>query len=84
VLVTIGLRGPREGEPAPPPGDLQRQLAAQGRGLSFLFETRGDSRRWTKELMLDPRLCRDRVVFAKRWRGRELTESQRVLCTAAP
>jgi len=59
-------------------------LAAQGRGLSFLFETRGSARRWTSELMLDPRLCRERVIFTKVWRGRELDESRRVLCTAAP
>lgn len=50
----------------------------------FLFETRGASRQWTKKLMLDPRLCRERVVFSKRWQGRELSESQRVLCVAAP
>ena len=64
--------------------DGRAGAAAQGRGLSFLFETRGSARRWTSELMLDPRLCRERVIFTKVWRGRELDESRRVLCTAAP
>lgn len=83
LLVSVGLRPPQGGEPAAQ-GELQRELAAAGRGLSFLFETRGATRRWTRELMADPRLCARRVVFTKRWRGQELRESQRVLCTAAP
>ena len=40
VLVDDRAAGAPGGEPAPPPGELERLLGA-GEGLSFLFETRG-------------------------------------------
>ena len=64
------------------PAALER--IRQGKALSFLFETRGDARQWAKDLMNSRQLCKERIIFSRSWRGRELNSSQRVLCIAAP
>lgn len=81
LLETMGLW--EEGQETVEAAAMIGEASRQGLKIYVLFETNPDRPRpWVSVLLKDPRWCRDRVVLEKRWRGKDVGPSRRVLCTA--